>query len=99
MREAVRASLATVIADLLSVSATAMGLAFVVTLCLDEIPLRTGRHTTPAREALEHELTDVSLAIAPNELHAPADCRPPCPRHVGRLMQPRTAFSSCRSPL
>lgn len=66
---AIRASLATAITDLFLVSAGAMALAFVVTLFLREIPLRSGRHhTTATVETIEDELADVAMGMAPNDL-------------------------------
>ncbi len=82
---AIRESLAVAITQLFFISALAMVLAFVATLFLEEIPLRRGHHTTPVAEAVEDELTEVSMALAPNELREPPDGREPAERAPERV--------------
>ncbi len=67
LMQAIRASLATAITDLFLFGAVAMAVGFAVTLFLQEIPLRRTHHTRPTIEMVEDELTDVGLALAPNE--------------------------------
>ncbi len=67
LMQAIRESLATAITSLFMLGAVAMALGFVVTLFLEEIPLRRTHHTAPALDAVEDELGDVGLALAPHE--------------------------------
>ena len=67
LMQAIRASLAVAITELFFFGCLAMALGFVVTLFLEEIPLRRVHHTQPAIEAAEDELAEVGLALAPNE--------------------------------
>ena len=75
--QAIRTSLAVSITSLFIFGAVAMALGFVVTLFLEEIPLRRSHHTRPVVEVAEDELAEVGLALAPNEaLDLPAERRP-----------------------